>query len=129
MPLKDLAQSQVFRFLRFGQFALAIAIFAHAALSPISGQQPLPLPDYVLHFIGNCMLMLSCWVGLAGKIRTRFLPLIVIPFSALVELAQSLTSSRTTDPQDLMANMAGIAVGLVICLLVEKLLQLWFSKS
>ena len=92
-------KSRLFLYIRLGQFALALAIFAFAALMP-GKYVPGVSSDKTMHFIGNLLLML-------------------MPYSLLIEASQSLTPGRQVDLKDVFANMLGLGVGYVLSHLIE----------
>lgn len=104
--------------LRLLQFALAIAIFCYAALSPspqLIGQHS----DSSLHFVGNVLLFLSAWVAFWGRIALWKLLLILLPFSGAIEFAQHFSPGRQVDIKDLGVNVAGLTTGMLIAMLTH----------
>lgn len=110
--------SKAFRYLRIGQFLLALGIFTYMALMPtpsliISG------PDYALHFIGNVLLYLSACVALFSRIKLFYLLILLTPYSFCTELAQLMSPWRHVDVGDMLFNLMGLVVGFFIALLVR----------
>jgi len=113
-----------FVYLRRAQFYLAVAIFAYFALSSSPLQLVQNTSDKSLHFIGNILLFCSTWVaafGSAGKLKALA---IAVPYSIGIELLQYFSPARTTDPFDAVANLAGITVGFLLCIMFE-----WYLKQ
>lgn len=111
-------KSRLFLYIRLGQFALALAIFAFAALMP-GKYVPGVSSDKTMHFIGNLLLMLSACVALMGRMKLGVLLLMLMPYSLLIEASQSLTPGRQVDLKDVFANMLGLGVGYVLSHLIE----------
>lgn len=113
--------SKIFYFIRIIQFLLALSIFAGFALMPSRYAAEIPAPAPILHFIGNVLLFCSAWIAFHGLLKRVILVVMLVPYSAAIELAQWLTPTRTVDPQDLAANMAGLATGFCLAVLIEKI--------
>ncbi len=108
-----------FKILRYGQFAVAIGLFAYMALSP-SPPNPVPsFSDKALHFIGNVLLISSTWVALFGKAGKRRALVLAIAYSLLIEAAQHLSPVRKADVLDATANLIGISFGLGLCFAMD----------
>lgn len=94
-------------------FAAALLLALLFALRPLGAEAPLfDQVDKFKHlacFAG--LTLLAIWAGLrpvwavAGGL---------LAFGALIELAQSLAPTRAADPLDLLADLAGIALGLLV---------------
>lgn len=107
--------------LRMLQFVVALSIFCYAALSPapqFAGQHA----DTSLHFVGNILLFVSAWVALWGRLSVRVLVMLLLPFSCAIELAQYLSPGRMVDIKDMAVNVAGLSVGAVIALVLQRVL-------
>lgn len=113
-------KSRFFLYIRLGQFALALAIFAFAALMP-GKYVPAVTTDKTMHLVGNTLLMLSACVALMGRMKLGILLLMLIPYSLLIEASQWLTPGRQVDIKDVAANMAGLGIGYVLSHLIEFL--------
>lgn len=113
-------KSRLFLYIRFGQFALALAIFACAALMP-GEYVPGVASDKTMHFIGNLLLMLSACVALMGRMKLGLLLLMLIPYSLLIEASQWFTPGRQMDIKDVTANMLGLGVGYLLSHLIEHI--------
>lgn len=106
--------------LRVSQFIVAIVIYMSLLLMPnpqLGGDE---MKNIVLHAIGNMLLMLSTWVASGGRMKAIGPLIFVIPFSLLVEMAQGLTSNRTPEMIDVVANFGGVMIGFVICDLLNS---------
>jgi VanZ family protein len=112
-------KSRFFLYIRLGQFALALAIFAFAALMP-GKYVPTVSTDKTMHFIGNMLLMLSACVALMGRMKLGLLLLMLIPYSLLIEASQWLTPGRQVDLKDVVANMLGLGAGYLLSHLIEN---------
>lgn len=80
--------------------------------------------DKVYHFIAyfgtTCLLM---WYAASSSRRTMYgLAAAVTVHATVTEFLQQFVPRRTTDMDDLIANFAGIAVGLCVGLLLRRLL-------
>ena len=120
LAIDRLLKSRSFLYIRLGQFAFALAIFAFAALMP-GKYVPAVSTDKTMHFIGNMLLMLSACVALMGRMKLGLLLLMLIPYSLLVEASQWFTPGRQVDLKDVVANMLGLGAGYVLSHLTESL--------
>lgn len=111
-------QSRFFLWIRFGQFILALGIFAFAALMPPS-YIPNVSSDKTMHLVGNVLLMLSACVALMGRMKLGLLLLMLIPYSLLIETTQWLAPDRQVDLRDVVANMIGLVIGYLLAHVVE----------
>jgi glycopeptide antibiotics resistance protein len=116
--LRQFLASRLFYWIRKLQFGLALFIFAFVALMP-GGMVPKVSSDQSLHFAGNVLLFLSASVALLGSTRLVLLAVFLVPYSMLIEICQWLTPTRTVDPHDALANMAGLFCGYGIVLVGE----------
>ncbi|WP_052101485.1 VanZ family protein [Novilysobacter arseniciresistens] len=99
---------------------LWVALFALVALGSLWNADALPAPsfegiDKVQHFIGYAVL--SAWaVMLFARMRAQALAaLVVIAFGIATEVAQGvLTTDRSADSADAMANALGALAGLLL---------------
>ena len=117
--IDQLLKSRFFLYIRLGQFALALAIFAFAALMP-GKYVPTVTTDKTMHFIGNMLLMLSACVALMGRMKLGLLVLMLIPYSLVIEASQWFSPDRQVDWRDVVANMLGLGVGYVLSHLIES---------
>jgi len=117
--IDQLLKSRVFLYIRLGQFALALAIFAFAALMP-GKYVPTVTTDKTMHFVGNILLMLSACVALMGRMKLGVLVLMLIPYSLAIEASQWFSPDRQVDWRDVVANMLGLGVGYVLSHLIER---------
>ena len=81
--------------------------------------------DKYLHFIAYFGLSTLWYFALRNKIQKKvfnfFVPLVLILYGIILEGLQSgLTTYRTGDVYDAMANTAGVIVGLIIFNLIIK---------
>lgn len=111
-------KSRCFFWLRTSQFILALCIFTAAALLP-GNKLPSISSDQTLHFFGNTLLFLSASVAFMGRMKLGILVLLLVPYSILIEMGQSLSPGRQVDIHDVWANIAGLAVGYVLAHLGE----------
>lgn len=114
---------------RQGQFALALVIYTTLLLIPnpkITGPE---LSDFVLHAVGNALLVLSTWLASGGRYKGVGPLLFVLPFSLFTELAQGLTDNRTPELIDIGANSLGAFAGFLICFLLDVAVDKLRSKA
>lgn len=114
--------------MRAAQFALALGIFTFAALMPPRYAVPLQQPDYVLHFFGNLLLFLSASLATYGRMNMVLLVIFLTCYSVLIELAQRFAPGRHVDVQDILANLAGLCLGLILVNLIAWLWR-WLYKT
>ncbi|WP_086929736.1 VanZ family protein [Agarilytica rhodophyticola] len=120
--LRFIFQNPIFKVLRIFQFLLAIGIFFTFALMPVNNT-PSNIPPAALHFTGNLLLITSAWVALLEYLKTSRIFILSAVLSLCSELAQSLTTTRITDPMDLGYNLIGLSVGVLICFMLNYLLN------
>lgn len=113
-------KSRSFFWLRISQFIIALCIFTGAALLPGNKLPDIP-SDQTLHFFGNTLLFLSASVAFMGRTKLGILVLLLVPYSLLIEMSQSLSPGRQVDIHDVWANLAGLAVGYLLAHLCEWL--------
>ncbi len=120
-----LMSNKPFTWFRQGQFALALIIYTSLLLMPSPELSGPEFSDFVLHAIGNAILVLSTWLASGGRYKGVGPLLFVLPFSLFTELAQGLTDNRTPQLVDIGANFLGAFIGFFLCfafdLIVEKL--------
>ena len=111
--------------IRIVQFPIAIAVYIFFALVPDPQSYiQVNYSDLALHAFGNCLFLISGWLTAVRRPRAILTALIIaLPFSLLIELSQGLTMTRTPDLKDLLANFAGIMVGVILCWIAGKLLE------
>lgn len=112
----------IVRSLRVGQFIVALCIFTYAALMPASTLKT-QLADTTLHFGGNVLLFLSAWLAGYGRLKIWQVLAMLVPYSLLVELAQWLAPSRMVDNFDMLINILGLATGLAIAFVADRILR------
>jgi VanZ family protein len=85
------------------------------ALSPVPPPiVPLSVNDKLIHASGFVIFML--WFG--GIFKARLAPLVVLGLSAyglLIEMLQSLVPARQAEVLDLVADVAGVLLGWLLC--------------
>ncbi|SMF20828.1 Predicted integral membrane protein [Alteromonadaceae bacterium Bs31] len=108
-----------FKILRYGQFVVAIGVFAYMALSPAPPDVAPSFSDKALHFIGNILLISSAWVALFGRASKRKALFIAVLYSLLIEFAQHFSPVRQADFLDATANLLGITFGLALCFFMD----------
>lgn len=106
--------------LRILQFLVAIAIYTALLLAPDPQLGGDDTKNFVLHGLGNLLLMLSTWVASGGRFKAMGPALFVIPFSLIIEMAQGLTDNRTPELIDIVANFSGVVVGFIVCLVLNS---------
>ncbi len=99
------------------QFAAALTIFTYLTTT----QQYLPAgnADVVLHFTGNFLLFLSARLAFLKFKSHWFVLAFALIYGSAMEASQHFLPTRYFDPQDLMANWAGVFTGLALAILIE----------
>ena len=103
---------QIFNFLFFAQFFLALPIYFYFALKTSGPQGGVAIAPLVLHCGGNIVLTLSCFIALGKKLPYSVLVAGLFACAFLAELGQLWVPSRVFDIPDLAANFLGVAIGL-----------------
>lgn len=129
MTYDQLMTNKVFTKVRQGQFILAIVIYTGLLLMPNPQLGEVGMSDFILHAVGNAILMLSTWVASAGRYKAMGPLFFVVPFSLITELAQGLTDNRTPELIDVGGNFAGAAIGFVLCMIVGSVLPKLFPSK
>ena len=114
----QLMNNPVFSKLCILQFLVAIIIYITLLLIPEPQLGGDPQKSFLLHGLGNFLLILSTWLASGGRLKTIGPVLFVIPFSMLVELSQGLTDNRTPELIDIAANLCGIFAGMIACTII-----------
>lgn len=93
-------------------FGVALVVALLFALRPLTVEAPLfDQVDKFKHLACFATLtLLAIWAGLRP---TWAVAGGLLGFGVLIELAQGLTATRSADPMDVLADLAGIALGLV----------------
>lgn len=117
--LKLFLQHPTVSILRYSQLVLALMVYCYFALS---GPDNLPTisNDSVMHFIGNILLFSSIWLAFCFRLSLLSQLIIATPIAIAIEAAQIFSPSRQVDPLDIAFNLAGLAVGAIICMLISK---------
>ncbi|TVZ37800.1 VanZ like protein [Alteromonadaceae bacterium 2753L.S.0a.02] len=115
--------SRSLAWLRYSQLVAAIAIFAYFALRPPTPQQAHEWFNVTAHFSGNVLLALSVWLAFLGRWKLRYLLVCAFCYSMAIEMAQGLTPARSPNLNDAMVNTAGLFVGVLICLGLQRWLR------
>ncbi|MFL0803721.1 MAG: VanZ family protein [Agarilytica sp.] len=76
---------------------------------------PSKIPDGLLHFIGNGLLIGSAYVAVFERFAINRIFMACVVLSLASEASQNLTHSRVFDPADLIMNALGLIVGFMIC--------------
>lgn len=97
--------------------ALLIYFYFAWSSSPI---QVNAYPDWLMHFIGNCLLYGSFWWAFFYKRVSLLLLFLLLPFSLAVEFAQALTPNRTVSATDMLANFLGLGLACLIGLYLQR---------
>lgn len=108
---------------RQGQFILALVIYTSLLLMPNPRISSADLSDFVLHALGNAILVLSTWLASGGRYKGVGPLLFVLPFSLFTELAQGLTDNRTPQMVDIGANFIGAFIGFILCFILDFIVE------
>ncbi|MFL0800756.1 MAG: VanZ family protein [Agarilytica sp.] len=76
---------------------------------------PSKIPDGLLHFAGNCLLIGSAYVAVFDRFAINRIFIVCIVLSLVSETGQNFSHSRVFDPADLAMNGLGLIVGYLIC--------------
>jgi len=82
--------------------------------------------DYLIHFLEYASLAFLTYLAFTGKdfripaVRYLILTSCLIIFAIADEWHQILIPGRTFNPKDLLSNVAGIAGGLVFCVVIFR---------
>lgn len=106
--------------LRLG-FALLLLLISWLALSPSPPQLPATGWDKLNHLLAFAAL--GCCGALAWPGRRRWLVAGLLAYGLLIELVQGLVPGRFSEPADVLADLLGIAVGLLLAALLA-----WLSR-
>ena len=99
-----------------GLWSLAILCVIAVCLAPLDGLPPLPQnSDKVEHLLGYFVLAAAAVQLFGGRaLVTAAFGLVAMGIG--IEFAQGMTSYRSADPWDALANTAGVLLGLAIAL-------------
>ncbi len=113
--LDDLLESPSFRWLRWIQLGLTLAIYSYAYLlpAPFGGRVGF-VGDAQLHTIGTALLFLSLYVAAHERLRLWALAALACVVSLCFEYAQSFSPIRVFDWADFGGNVIGVGVGALI---------------
>jgi len=121
---ESLMQNKTLTWFRQGQFILALIIYTALLLIPNPKLTSAPeLSDFVLHAVGNAILVLSTWLASGGRYKGMGPLLFVLPFSLFMELAQGLTDNRTPQLIDVVANFLGAFIGFLLCYICDAVVN------
>jgi len=118
-----LMHNKPFTWLRRAQFALALIIYSTLLLLPNPQLSGPDISDFVLHAVGNAILVLSTWLASGGRYKGMGPLLFVLPFSLFMELAQGLTDNRTPELIDVAANFLGAFIGFFACFFCDAIVN------
>jgi len=107
--------------LRIGQFWLLLAVVITASLYPLPPGSLRHGLDKILHCATYLSLMVSLdFAFISG--RWLLTKLVLLLFcSWLIEIAQQYLPPRQFSLGDLLANLAGLVLGLLLALLIERI--------
>lgn len=131
--LQALAQRKAFRWTLTLIWTLLLCIvLVQPAAQPIipTGLPPGPkswdreLFFNSMHLLGFCLLMLAWYAALSLHMKVSQAQigalLVGLILGASTEMAQSLTPDRNADPLDFLANVAGLALGLLLIMRTQR---------
>lgn len=122
-------------FLRpYAKYFLAVWIIAIITVSSVPSIPTLKIHtqkadirlDYLIHFLEYGSLAFLAYLSFAGKdfrvsaLKYLILTVCLIIFAMADEWHQVIIPGRTFNPKDLISNLAGIAGGLVFCVVVFR---------
>ncbi|MGV1099671.1 VanZ family protein [Thiovibrio sp. JS02] len=101
--------------LKLLQFSLFLAYATYASLSPYPSGAMEVVSDKLIHTAGYFLFYLSTDLAFAqDRLRLNKL-LLLFAYSMLIEICQYFIPSRSFSLLDLMANLAGLLLGLTVC--------------
>ena len=95
-----------------GLFLLDLGLYV--ALQPTTGFIPVSINDKLLH-MGSFMAFMIWFGGVFEPRRTPVLALALSGYGLLIELLQMLTPTRQAEVMDLVADVAGVLLGWLLC--------------
>lgn len=99
------------------------------SLKPPTGRVEINVNDKFGHLLAYCVLVVNAGL-LVSKSKWLFVAISAFVFSALLEYLQGFVPGRTVDWRDLVANAAGVVIGLlVVYFFKEKILDLLRKMS
>lgn len=116
----------MWRILCVMQFFILLVIYTYLGLtSSPEGYVPV-YNDLLMHFIGYTLAVLSISFAYPLWSLQRRAGFLII-YSIGIEIGQHFNPPRTFSGMDILANISGVVLGLIILVLLEKHL-LWFNK-
>ena len=86
--------------------------------------------DKAGHFIAYGTLMINIGLITLPKImRFRSGIIFAVGYGMLMEIGQYFVPGRTFSMYDMLANVLGVAIGIIVSILFGKRLQKWLKKS
>lgn len=107
------------------QFVIAIALITYFSLAPDPGDAFESFSDKTLHVFGWFVMLCSLHVALRKRTVPWYFAVLLLTYSGLIEIMQGMMPPREMDAKDLLANGAGIVIGLLIVYLMAPLYQRW----
>ena len=99
-------------------FFACAAVVLFAALAPRTEQVPLTGWDKANHVVAFAVLAVQAGLGWPGRLGIACMALVA--YGGGIEILQSLTSTRTADWLDLLADAAGVLAGAGLLLAVQR---------
>ena len=135
MPRSKISMLKLISYLR--PFALYLLILWIVAIIVVSSIPSIPILkiqtaksdirlDYLIHFIEYGSLAFLTYLSFSGKyfkissLKYFILTICLMLFAFADEFHQVIIPGRTFNPKDLISNLAGIAGGLVFCILIFR---------
>jgi VanZ family protein len=108
------------------QFVILLVIYTYLGLtSSPEGYVPV-YNDLLMHFTGYTLAAFS--ISFAYPLWSlQFRASFLIIYSIAIEIGQHFNPPRTFSGMDILANISGVVLGLIILVLLEKHLP-WFKK-
>ena len=98
-------------------FALLIYFYFAWSSAPIMINSS---PDWLMHFLGNCLLYGSFWWAFFYKRIPLIIFLALLPFSLAVEFGQALNPHRTVSITDMLANVTGLFCAFLLGVYLQR---------
>ena len=118
-----------FLWLTIGYGLVALVVFLSLTSSPVDMEMGLPYEDKVFHAFAYFVLMV--WFGQIyhDKFQRNMIAIVFVFMGITLEYLQSFDANRYSEFADMIANAAGVALGLSVALTCAKNVLLNIEKA